>query len=72
MLLTSPQRPRSDLLRRTRQVQRQQPFEQFVVGHVGAVVGLAIRSGHRHVQRVMRCRQPGWTLVVQLGQRAPG
>ena len=50
-------------------VQREQPFEDFVVGHV---FGPAVRGEDGGVQRLVRETEPGGSLVVQIGERAPG
>ena len=71
-----PQRVARCLLSRDRRpalpVQRQQPAQDLVVGHRRRVVGPAVGGGHRGVERVVRLRQPGRALVVEVGQRALG
>ncbi len=56
--------------RRALAVQREQPTQDFFVGHLRRVVGPAVGGGHRRVERFMRLREPGGALVVELGQRA--
>ena len=53
-----------------RQIQRQQPRQDFFVGQSGGVVGPTLGGGHGLVQRGVGALQPGRALVVQVGERA--
>jgi hypothetical protein len=64
--------PSESLPSRTLQVQRQQSAQDFVIGHRRHVVCPAVGRGHRGVERLVRLRQPGRALVVEVGERALG
>ena len=53
------------------QIQRQQPREDHLVGHLRAVVLPAIGRRDCHVQGLVRVVEPGGALVVEIGQ-GPG
>ena len=57
---------------RPRQIQHQQPLENFFIRQVCRVVLPLLSGSHSNVQHLVRGVQPGRTLVVELGQRALG
>ncbi|HNC84547.1 MAG TPA: hypothetical protein PK999_15950, partial [Nitrospira sp.] len=62
---------RARWLSRSLQVQRQQPAQDLVIGHLGRVVGPAVGGGHRSVQRLVCAVEPRRAQVVEVGQLTP-
>ena len=64
------------LLARPLQIQRQQAFEDFFIGHGGGVVAPAVGGGDRCVELLVGGLQPldlgKGALVVEVGERALG
>ena len=54
------------------QVERQQAFQDVVVGGGGGEVGPAVGGCHGLVESGVGLGQPGWALVVELGEGALG